>query len=323
MADQRPSSPPTSAKSPPVFEYVLLLVLATLWGSSFTFMKLAVESFPPLTMIALRSLLAAATLYVVMRWSGLELPRTIEGWRQCAVQAVLATVLPFNFIAWGIQYVDASLAVILNSTTPIFAFLITWGITRYEPATMRKLVGLTIGLAGILAIMGYEAIANLGAQIVPQASLVCGALCYAIAAIFAGQTFKGQNPLVPATGSLIVGVVILLPVSFIFERPLDVSPTTSAVIGLLGLSLLGTAAGGVLYYRLLGTLGAFGTTSQAYMRVPIGVLTGVVVMGDKLPWSAVAGLVCVVIGVAAMTMPPQTIQAMRRWLDRRLAAIGT
>lgn len=314
--------PPAAApaKAPPAIEYVLLLVLATLWGASFTFMKLAVETIPPVTMVALRGALATLGLYLVMRWLGLELPRTLAGWRTYVQQSVLSILLPFVLIAWGIQYVDASLGVILNSTTPIFAFAITWAITRHEPATLRKLIGLAIGLAGIIVIMGAEVLQNLGAQLIPQAALVCGALSYAMAAIYGGHSFKGQHPLVPATATLATGTLMILPLSLLLERPWAIAPSTSSIVGLLCLSLLSTAAGSVLYFRLLGTIGPFGTTSQAYLRVPIGVLAGVVVLGEAMTWSGLVGLVCVVIGVATMTMPQQAVSAIRARLEQRLGA---
>jgi drug/metabolite transporter (DMT)-like permease len=311
---------PTPAKPPALTEYLLLLLLSTLWGSSFTFMKLAVETIPPLTMIAIRGVIAAVCLYVIMRLRGLELPRTLKAWQAFATQGALSIVLPFVLIAWGIQYVDATLGVILNSTTPIFAFLITWAITRHEPATFRKLMGLAIGLAGVLTIMGSDALHNLGAQLLPQASLVAGALCYAISAIYGGQSFRGQHPLVPATGSLIIGTLALIPPCLLLENPWAIWPTERSVIGLICLALLSTASGTVLYFRLLSTLGSLSATSQAYLRVPIGVLVGVVVLGEQLTWSAAAGLVCVVIGVATMTLPQQTIEALLNRLDWRRAA---
>lgn len=317
-----PSAAPAPEKSPPAFEYVLLLVLATLWGASFTFMKFAVATIPPITMVGIRGALATMALYIVMRWMGLELPRTWAGWRIYVLQAVMSIVLPFICIAWGLQWVDASLGVILNSTTPIFAFVITWAVTRHEPATLRKLIGLAIGLGGVITIMGAEVLQNLGAQIIPQASLVCGALSYAIAAIYAGQSFKGQHPLVPATATLAMGTLMIVPLSLLLERPWEIAPSASSIVGLLCLSLLSTAAGSVLYFRLLGTIGSFGTTSQAYLRVPIGVLAGVVLLGEHMTWSGLAGLVCVVIGVATMTMPPQAVAAIRSRIEERLGAIN-
>ena len=115
-----------------MLEYGLLLLLSTLWGSSFSFLKLTVASVPPLTAIAWRTAIAGRAAVADHALAGHALPRDWESWKSFIIVSAVNTVFPFMLIAWGLQYVDASLAVILNSTTPIFAFLITWGITRQE-----------------------------------------------------------------------------------------------------------------------------------------------------------------------------------------------
>src|SRR5688572_6102187 len=107
------------------FELLLLSLLATLWGASYTFIKIGVETIPPVTFIAARTLIAGLLLLFVLRLRGLSLPRDPASWRLFATQAAINSVLPFTLIAWAELTVDAGLAAILNSTTPIFTFLIT------------------------------------------------------------------------------------------------------------------------------------------------------------------------------------------------------
>ncbi|MGE3709952.1 MAG: DMT family transporter, partial [Hyphomicrobiaceae bacterium] len=152
-----PSDVTAPKARPPLLEYGLLLALATIWGSSFTFLKISVISIPPITAAAMRALLACVLLYAILRVQGGRLPRDLATWRSFGALAAVNTLFPFILIAWGIQWVDASLTVILNSTTPIFAFLITWGITRHEAATARRLFGLMVGLLGIVLIVGATA----------------------------------------------------------------------------------------------------------------------------------------------------------------------
>src|SRR5690349_12634964 len=102
-------------------ELALLLTLATLWGASYTFIKIGVETIAPVTLIAARTLIAGAVLVTVMRSRGLVLPRDGATWRRFLVQACLNSVIPFTLIAWAERTVDAGLATILNSTSPIFA----------------------------------------------------------------------------------------------------------------------------------------------------------------------------------------------------------
>jgi drug/metabolite transporter (DMT)-like permease len=283
-------------------ELWLLLALSALWGASFTFIKVGVETIPSLTLIAARTLIAGAFLLVVMRWRGLSLPRDAANWRRFFVQTCLNSVIPFTLIAWGEQTTDASLATILCSTSPIFTFLLTAAITRHEPVTLRKLFGVAAGLGGICLILGVQTLEGLGRELWAQLAIVAATLCYAGAAIF-GKNFKGLDPILPAAGSLVCGTGILIPVSLVVDRPWALSPSMESLVALAALSVLSTALGFLIYFRLLHTLGSVGTTAQAYLRVPIGVALGVVFLGESLSSTAWIGLICVIAGVAAMTVP--------------------
>lgn len=291
-----------AAKTNIAFELLLLVALATLWGASYTFIKIGVETIPPVTLIAARTLLAGAILLAVIRWRGLSLPRDTATLRRFLFQACLNSVIPFTLIAWAERTIDAGVAVILDSTTPIFAFLLTALITRHEPVTARKFVGVIAGLTGIGLIIGLEAFRGIGDQLVPQLAVILATICYAGAAIF-GKNFKGHDPIMPAAGSLLAGAVLLVPMSLIVDRPWTLNPSRESLIALICLSAFSTALAFVIYFRLIHTLGSVGTTAQAYIRVPIGVAIGVLFLGEILSATAWIGLCCVIAGVAAMTMP--------------------
>ncbi len=295
--------PTTNVPRPPLSsEIVLLCVLATLWGASYSFIKVGIATIPPITLIAGRTLIAGAVLLLIMHWRNLRIPHDSGLWRRLFIQAALNSVVPFTLIAWAEQTVDAGLATILNSTSPIFAFLLTWGITRHEPVTGRKLFGVSAGLAGIVLIIGVSALAGIGRELIAQCAIVAATVCYAGAAIF-GRAFAGYDPLVPATGSMLAGAIVLVPLSLVVEQPWTLAPSPASLIAALGLALFSTALAFAIYFRLLKTLGSVGTTAQAYLRVPIGVAISVTVLGETLSPTAWLGLICVVIGVAAMTLP--------------------
>jgi len=286
-------------------ELTLLLALATLWGASYTFIKIGVETIPPVTLIAARTLIAGGILLAIIRARGLTVPRDAATWRRFLAQACLNSVIPFTLIAWAERTVDAGLATILNSTSPIFAFLLTIAITRHEPVTRRKLFGVAAGIAGTCLIIGMQAFGGLGHGLAAQLAIVAATICYAGAAIF-GRRFKSLDPIMPAAGSLVCGAAILVPVSLVVDRPWSLAPSTASILALLGLSVFSTALAFVIYFRLVHTLGSVGTTAQAYLRVPIGVAVGVIFLGETLPSTAWAGLACVIVGVAAMTIPART-----------------
>ncbi|PSH68073.1 EamA family transporter [Phyllobacterium brassicacearum] len=292
------------ASQTPAFakEIALLAVLATLWGASYTFIKIGVETIPPITFIAARTLIAGGLLLAIIKMRGLWLPRDPAIWKRFLIQACINSVIPFTLIAWAELTVDAGLATILNSTTPIFAFLLTVLITRHEAVTGRKVFGVAAGIVGISLIIGLEAFDGLGKELISQLAIVVATISYACAAIF-GRGFKGLDPMIPAAGSLICGAVLLIPVSLVFDQPWTITPSADSILALLGLSVFSTALAFVIYFRLIHTLGSVSTTSQAYLRVPIGVGIGILFLGETLASTAWFGLIFVIAGVAAMTLP--------------------
>jgi drug/metabolite transporter (DMT)-like permease len=260
-------------------ELALLLALATLWGASYTFIRIGVATIPPITLIACRTLIAGLLLLVIMCWRGVRMPVDATTWRRFLFQACLNSVIP-----WTIT------------------FFLTLAITRHEAVTSRKLVGVIAGMAGICLIVGVQALSGFGEELAAQIAMVLAAIAYAGAAIL-GRGFKDLDPVVPAAGSLLCGAAILIPVSLVLERPWTLQPSTGSMLALLALAVFSTALAFVIYFRLIRTLGSVGTTAQAYLRVPIGVAVGVVFLGEQLSSTAWIGLACVVVGVAAMTIP--------------------
>ena len=283
---------------------VLLLVLATLWGASYTFIKIGVATIPPVTLIAARTLIAGGVLLVVMQMRGIAMPRDIAVWRRFMIQACLNSVLPFTLIAWAERHVDAGLATILGSNAPIFAFLLAIFFARHEKPTVRQSLGVAAGLTGICLVVGMNALSGLGQQLTAQLALVLSAVSFGAAALF-GRNFNGLDSIVPAAGSMVCGAVLLVPLSLVVDHPWTLTPSKNSLLALFGLAVFSTALAFVIYFKLIQTLGSVGATAQAYLRVPIGVALGVVFLGESLSSTAFIGLVCVIVGIAAMTIPPR------------------
>jgi drug/metabolite transporter (DMT)-like permease len=283
-------------------EYVLLLVLAALWGASYTFIRLGVATIPPVTLMAARTLIGGALLFAMLAARDIAMPRDVASWRRFMFQALLNSVVPFTLIARAEQTVEAGLTTILCSTSPIFTFLITFAVTRQEPATFTKLFGVISGIIGICLIVGVEVLGGIGTELVADLSLIAAALCFSGAAIF-GRSFGTLDPMVPATGSMLCGSLVLIPISLVAEQPWTIAPSATSVMALIALSVFSTAFAFALYFRLVRTLGSVGVTAQAYLRVPFGVAIGVAFLGEHLAPGALIGLACVVAGVAAMMAP--------------------
>jgi drug/metabolite transporter (DMT)-like permease len=285
------------------------MALACCWSSTYPLTKIGLGSIPPITFISARSLTAALFLLVILRLRGVRMPTDAAAWKLFAFQQTINSTIPFLMITWAQQYVPAASTVVLASTTPIFAFLITWGITRHEPATLTKLAGAVLGLAGTAAIIGLDAQVGLGGNITAEIVILLATISFACATIF-GLRLSEYDPMVVAAGSLLFGGVVLLPAALIVDRPWSLRPTPEAIVATVTMGIFSSALGLMLFYMCLTRLGTLMTNAQAYLRIPIGVGLSVVLLGESVPPNLVLGLVLVVAGVAAMTVPDG---GYRRW----------
>lgn len=285
--------------------FALVFLLALLWGSSYPLIKVAVETIPPLTVAALRALLSGLLLLAILGPTGArQLWKTLTGSSRLFTQAVFNCILPWMLLSWAVRSVDAGLATILNSLSPIFIFLMTWGITRHEPATPRKFLGVTLGLAGALTIVGVNALSGIGKHTVAELACVAGAFCYGIAAIV-GRRFDGVSPLVPAAGSTLWAAVVMVPIALVVDQPWTLRPSIASMLCMAALAVFSTGFAFIVYFRLLATVGSIATASQAYLRIVVGVGLGMVFLGERLSAGAIIGLPLVLAGVVAMTLPPR------------------
>jgi drug/metabolite transporter (DMT)-like permease len=292
-------------------DYALLLGLACCWSSTYPLTKIALGSIPPLTFISVRSLIAAFFLLTILRIRGITMPTDLKAWKMFAFQQLINATFPFLLITWAQLYVPASSTVVLASTTPIFAFVVTWAITRHEPATLLKFVGAILGLVGTAVIIGLDAMRDLGTEIVAEMAILLGTISFACATIF-GLRLSDYEPMVVAAGSLLFGGCVVLPAALIVDHPWTLHPTVPALIATITMALFSSALGLMLFYMCLTRLGTLATNAQGYLRIPIGVGLSVVLLGETVPSNLALGLLLVMAGVAAMTIPGDMY---RRWLS--------
>jgi drug/metabolite transporter (DMT)-like permease len=311
-------TPPISARPTRHWrDYALLLALACCWSSTYPLTKIGLGSIPPITFISARSLIAAAFLITVLRFRGLRLPSDAKAWKLFAQQQTINSTIPFLMITWAQQYVPAAPTVVLASTTPIFAFLITWGITRHEPATLLKLLGAILGLAGTAVIIGLDALGGLSSDLVAEMVILLATISFACATIF-GLRLTEYDPMVVAAGSLLFGGLVLLPLSMVVEHPWTLRPTPEALAAVATMGIFSSALGLMLFYMCLQRLGTITTNAQGYLRIPIGVGLSVLLLGESVPQNLALGLVLVMAGVAAMTVPAGAWRRALRGLGARL-----
>lgn len=283
-------------------EFLLLGVLALLWGSSYLWIKLGLATLPPLTLMAGRVTTAIAFLAAILWFSGKRLPGLGDPiWRRFMVQGLLIGVAPYWLIAWGQQWVPTGTTAILNSTTPIFAFLITWAITRQEPATLLKLIGAIIGFGGVTLVIGLDALGGVGTAVLPQAAILLSSVAYAVGAIYS-RKLDGVDPVAAAAAAMTCALAVMWPIAIVVDRPWTLTPSAMSLMAMATLGILSTGLGFSIYFRLTRTLGPIAVTTQSYLRAPVGVLLGAAILGETVSPSVIGGLLLVVAGVVAMTV---------------------
>jgi len=293
----------------PFLEIALLVFLSFLWGGSFTLIKVAVESVPPATIVSGRLMIGAAILLLLVRLRGIALPASSRDWAAYAVQGCLQSALPFTLISWGEMHIDSGLAGLLNSTPPLFAFLITFFILGQRAAAFRKAAGVVVGFGGVLITMVPDLALHDRQSLLGQAAVMGSSLSYAVAAIYANR-FSDRPPLLTAGCSMLMAAAIMLPISVIFDQPLKLAPSSEAIWSIIALGVFSTALAMIVYFRLVRTLGAVGVTSGSYLRAGFSVLLGAVFLGETISPGMVIGFILILLSVA-------TVTGQLRWPLRR------
>jgi len=284
-------------------ELALLGVLALLWGSSYMWIRLALPSFPPATLIAIRVGLASLVLLAILTARGLALPRDGRSWRRFLVQSLVNSTGPWLMLAWGQQFAGTAVSSVLNSTSPLWVFAFSFLLLQSgQRPGARQLAGALLGFGGIVLIVGVGALEDIGRNLVPQLVVLLGAALYGIAAL-RGPLLAAYPPLVTATGTLICSSLVLVPMSLVIDRPWTLTPDATGVFAAVTLSVACTALAFLIYFRLLNTLGAMGTASQAYLRSGVGVFLGVVFLSESLDPETFAGICLAIFGVLLINWP--------------------
>src|SRR3954471_20841020 len=162
-------------------DWLIIGVLALIWGGAFFFIGVAVRHVPPLTYVLLRLSIAAAAMWLFLRLKGqsVDLPRSV--WGSMLVLALLNNALPFALFGWSQTHIASGLASILNATTPIWGVVVAHFLTHDERMTPRKIAGVLLGFGGVAVMIGPSLLASLGSSALAQLACVTASLCYALA----------------------------------------------------------------------------------------------------------------------------------------------
>jgi drug/metabolite transporter (DMT)-like permease len=278
-------------------DWTLLAALVAMWGSAFMFIKLGVATVPPATLVASRLVLGAALLYAVMRMRGIALPPPGSRWLPFAVLAIVGNSVPFYLISWGQQFIDSALAGILMAVMPLTTLLLAHFFVAGERLTANRLLGFSVGFAGIVVLMGPAALAGLGINVTAQAAVLAGALCYAANSIMSRRLIA-TDFLVASTAVLIVASLMIVPLALLIDRPWALAPSLGSAAAIVWLGVGPTALATLLYFRLIAAAGPTFMSLVNYLSPMVALVVGITMLGEQPGTTAVAGLGMILLGIA-------------------------
>tara|TARA_B110000495_G_scaffold144599_1_gene127522 strand:- start:445 stop:1353 length:909 start_codon:yes stop_codon:yes gene_type:complete len=287
-------------------EWLMLITLSLLWGGSFFFVGVAVAELPPLTIVTLRVGLAAITLWIIVLFMGLSLPKSPNVWVAFLIMGLLNNVIPFSLIVWGQTHIASGLASVLNATTPLFGVIVVGLLLVDERATAMKLVGVAVGFLGVVMMIGIPSLDSVKqGTILAQIAILGAALSYAFASVF-GRRFKamGLKPIIIAAGQVTGSTALLAPVAFYVDGPLALlgpgSPSIMVWASILTLAVFSTALAYILYFKILASSGATNILLVTLLVPVSAIFLGLLFLNETLQWVNLAGMALIAIGLSAI-----------------------
>jgi drug/metabolite transporter (DMT)-like permease len=279
--------------------WALIGILSILWGGAFFLIEVGLRSYPPMTLVLMRLALAVPPMWLAMRLMGQSLPRDLRAWSLLTVVGALNCALPFALFFWGQQYLDSGYASILNATTPLWGVITAHFLTSDEKATPARVIGVLVGLAGIIVMVGPEAMKGLSNNLLAQIACLVSTVFYSFAAIYGRRLSQtALTPMAVATGQTITATLLMIPIVLFVDQPWTLAvPSMESTLAGLTLALFSTALAYTLYFRLIDRSGASNAQLVAFLMPILAVILGIAFLGESLSAGQIAGAALIGLGL--------------------------
>lgn len=288
--------------------WLAFLLLSLAWGTSFLFIKIAVRTMPPWTLVAFRLSIGLVGLLVVVWLQGLTLPRDWTTWRRLGTLGLFNSAVPFILITWaesGEQGLDSGVASVLNSTVPLFSIIISGVILKVETVNLRTVGGLSIGFMGVVLLVSRD-FAGEFVGLMPYAAMIVASILYAIASAYARRHFQGVPAVITATGQIGSAALVTLIGAFVLEdlasQSLAELLPLPSLLAILSLGFFGSCIAYILYFFVLQNWGATRTTLVTYLIPVVGVTAGALVLNEVVDWRLLVGGLLILGGVGTVNL---------------------
>lgn len=275
------------------------LLLALIWGNSFVFIKVGLESLTPAGVVLSRLFLGMVTMLVISLVMRSPLPPR-RYWKSLFIAAVLMTSGGWVLFAFSEQYISSALAGIINGATPLMTLLVVLLAFPEERPTRQRIIGLAVGFGGVLIVVGVWQ--GLGAATwLGIGACLLAVIGYGISFPYVRRhlaTGSGAiGPMTFATGLMIMGTLQIAPVAAITgfsHSPL----TASVVLAMLALGILGSGIAYILNYVVIHRSDATTASTVTYVITLVAVVSGAVILDEHISWNQPLGGALVVLGAA-------------------------
>ena len=280
---------------------VLLGLIALAWGSSYLFIKIGVETLPPLSLVFMRLLVGLAILGAVVVVTRTPLPRDPRTLGHLAILGAVNIAIPFWLIGWAEQHISSGLAGILQSAAPFFTLVLAASFVHDEHITRDRVAGMAIGFLGILVLSApnlAEVGTAAGAQrLLGELGVVLASLAYGTGNTYARRALRETRPLVLATGQVGSALAMVVALAFLVDGGITLPSVPEAWFAVGWLGSVGTGFAYVIFFRLLTGWGPTRASLVAYLLPVVAVVLGVAVLGETVDATFLAGAVLIVGGI--------------------------
>ena len=281
-------------------DWFFIILLGTLWGSSFFFIEFLLEMLSPFLIVYLRVALAAILLLFILFIKQVKVSLNVSLIFNLFIMAMLNNVLPFLLIAYGQQSVTGGLASILNANTSLLTILIAPFLIPSEKLSFNRVSGAIIGIFGVIIAVGYENIFQIYENNLGKYLILLATLSYALASVWAKLRLDGVPALISATGMLTGSAIILTPFAFFynFDELANLSLSAFSMSALF--AILCSVLAYIIYFKILESAGASNLLVCTVIIPPSAILLNLLFLNQAVSQSEMIGLLIIVAGLIVL-----------------------
>ncbi|EAS84577.1 ABC transporter [Candidatus Pelagibacter ubique HTCC1002] len=282
-------------RQPRLIDYTLLVVLALIWASAFFNIKIATESFGPITIAFLRVFFGSIPVLLLCFYKKIKIEAFSKDWYWFAIIGFVNLVLPFFLIAYGVKSVQSNLAAILMSTTPLSSTILGHFYTKNEKFNLVKTFGILIGFSGIIYLFSDNLLIN-DSNFISALLILLGSTCYVIGGVLTLKISKKKNENV--TGSILIwAVLILIPFVYFIEKPWNSVPSVESTISVVYLGMVSTGVAWLLRFKILKDNGLIFQSQVSYLIPIFGTILSYIFLKEIITPKILLSLLAVVVGI--------------------------